>query len=131
MPTDAMRWSHGKFYWNELLTHDVEKAKAFYKKTLGWHFEPTPMDHGTYWIIKQGDQMVGGMFQMTAETGRDHMTEQWLAYIAVDDVDARVKAGMAAGAHVLRQPFEIKNVGRNAILRDPGGAMICWMTPVK
>ena len=24
-------WSHGSFYWNELITRDAEKAKAFYK----------------------------------------------------------------------------------------------------
>lgn len=123
------RWSHGRFYWNELMTRDVEKAKAFYQKTLGWHFEPMPMPHGTYWIIKVADQMVGGIFEMQPEAGMDKLPEQWVAYIAVDDVDARVKKAMAAGAHVMREPFEIRDVGRNAILREPGGAMICWMTP--
>lgn len=128
----ARRWAHGRFYWNELMTHDVEKAKAFYKATLGWQFEPMPMDHGsgTYWIIKNADEMVGGLFEM-----KDHelknMPEQWVAYIAVDNVDSRVKKAVAAGAHVMREPFEIHDVGRNAILREPGGAMICWMTPAK
>ena len=23
-------WSHGSFYWNELMTRDVEQAKKFY-----------------------------------------------------------------------------------------------------
>ena len=27
--------SHGHFHWNELATHDVEKAKKFYTDTLG------------------------------------------------------------------------------------------------
>ena len=29
-------WTHGNFYWNELMTRDVEKAKKFYGDTIGW-----------------------------------------------------------------------------------------------
>ena len=29
------RGSHGTFYWNELMTRDVERAKTFYAETLG------------------------------------------------------------------------------------------------
>ena len=32
-------WSHGEFYWNELMTRDGERAKKFYADTLGWNFE--------------------------------------------------------------------------------------------
>ena len=38
-------------------------------------------------------------------------------------------SGFAGGAKVMRQPFDVANVGRIAILREPGGAMIAWMTP--
>src|SRR6516162_3632125 len=31
--------SHGSFAWNELRTNDIEGAKAFYGKTIGWTFE--------------------------------------------------------------------------------------------
>jgi predicted enzyme related to lactoylglutathione lyase len=27
-------WSHGNFYWNELMTHDPERAKRFYADRL-------------------------------------------------------------------------------------------------
>ncbi len=33
---------HGKFYWNELMTRDVEKAKKFYAEAMGWSFEAMP-----------------------------------------------------------------------------------------
>jgi predicted enzyme related to lactoylglutathione lyase len=32
-------WSHGTFYWNELMTHDAEKAKKFYGSSIGWTFD--------------------------------------------------------------------------------------------
>ena len=127
-PTAAPRWVHGKVYWNELMTHNVDSAKAFYRTTLGWNFEPMPMDDGTYWIIKAHDEMVGGIFEMK-DPAMKSMPEQWVTYIAVDDIDARLAKAVAAGARVMKEPFEIKSVGRTAFLKEPGGAMICWITP--
>ena len=52
-----------------------------------------------------------------------------MPYIAVDDVDARVKKATAAGAKLMRPLFDIPGIGRIAILREPGGAGVGWMTP--
>ena len=35
-----------------------------------------------------------------------------------------------AGAKILRPPFDVDDVGRIAILVDPSGAAMGWMTPV-
>ena len=56
------RWTHGHFYWNELMTRDVERAKKFYADAIGWTFEAMPMPDGTYWVAKMGDEPVGGLF---------------------------------------------------------------------
>lgn len=120
--------SHGHFHWNELMTHDVERAKAFYAQAIGWTFEAMTMPTGTYWIAKMGDKPVGGLFPMIAPE-LAQMREQWLPYLAVDDVDARVKKAAAAGAKVMRDPWDIPGVGRLAILTEPGGAMVGWITP--
>ena len=53
----------------------------------------------------------------------------WFAYIEVDDVDARVKRIAANGGKLHREPFDIPDVGRIAIVADATGAMIGWMTP--
>ena len=55
-----MAWTHGKFYWNELMTRDVERDKKFYGDTLGWTFDGMPMPQGTYWVANIGGQPVGG-----------------------------------------------------------------------
>ena len=47
----------------------------------------------------------------------------------VDDVDARVAKAVKAGAKLMRPIFDVPNVGRIAILTEPGGAGIGWMTP--
>jgi uncharacterized protein len=120
---------HGTFFWNELTTAKVEPAKEFYAKTLGWKFDGMPMPTGgTYWIAKVGDKPVGGIFDTTG-TEMSAMPEFWMAYIAVDDVDKRVAKAKKAGASVVREPFDVPGVGRIAILKQPGGAGIGWMTP--
>jgi uncharacterized protein len=55
--------------------------------------------------------------------------EGWMPYIAVDDVDARVKKATKAGAKVMKPAFDVPGVGRIVILKEPGGAGIGWMTP--
>ena len=121
---------HGSFYWNELMTRDVKKAKDFYKKTLGWTYDDMPMGdmYGTYTIIKSGDKMVGGMFKMDGPMF-EGQPECWFAYIAVDDLDKRLKKVKEAGGKVLREPWDVPGVGRIAIVADSGGAAQGWMVP--
>jgi predicted enzyme related to lactoylglutathione lyase len=121
-------WSHGNFYWNELMTHDPERAKRFYADTIGWTYEAMPMPDGSFWVAKMGDTPVGGIFPMSGPDF-DGMPEQWMSYLAVDDVDARLKKATAAGAKIMKPPFDVPGVGRIAIVQEPGGACVGWMTP--
>jgi hypothetical protein len=90
---------------------------------------PTP-DGGTYWVAKMGEEWVGGMFDIS---GPDYtgVPEGWMSYIAVDNVDARVKKALAAGAKLMKPAFDVPGVGRIAVLMEPGGAGIGWMTPAQ
>ena len=122
-------WSHGAFHWNELCTRDVEGAKRFYADTIGWSFEAMPMpDGGTYWCAYQNGKPVGGIFALTSPE-YDGVPEGWMSYLAVDDVDARVAKALKAGAKLMKPAFDVPNVGRIAILMQPGGAGVGWMTP--
>ncbi len=122
--------AHGAFYWNELMTRDVARAKDFYAKTLGWSYDDMPMGdmYGTYTMIKSGDQMVGGMFKMDGPMF-EGLPEHWFAYIAVDDLDERLKKLKDAGGKVYREPWDITGVGRVAIVADTGGAAQGWIVP--
>ena len=125
-----MAWSHGSFYWNELLSRDAERAKRFYGDTVGWTFDPMPMEDGsTYWVAMMAGKPVGGIFPID-KPGFEKLPEAWMSYLAVDDVDARVKKAIAAGAKLMRPVFDVPKVGRIAILTEPGGAGVGWMTPV-
>src|ERR1043166_7236036 len=108
-------WTHGHFYWNELMTRDVERAKKFYNTVVGWTFEPQPTPEGTYWVAKMGDTPVGGMFPLNAPQF-EGVHEQWMSYLAVDDLDDRIKKATKAGAKVMKGPFDVPGVGRIAML---------------
>jgi predicted enzyme related to lactoylglutathione lyase len=120
---------HGTFIWNELNTYNAKRACDFYARLLGWRFEEMPMPDGVYRVAIQGDQRVAGVFEMTGKDF-DGLPPQWLAYIAVDDVDKQVAAAKQAGAQVMREPFDVDGVGRIAILKDVVGAPIALMTPL-
>ena len=124
-------WSHGTFHWNELLARDVERAKKFYKSTVGWSFESMPMpDGGTYWLAHvEGRPMpVAGIFSIAGAQFKG-VPECWMPYLAVDDVDKRVAKAVKAGAKLMKPIFEVPGVGRIAVLQEPGGAGVGWMTP--
>src|SRR5215831_12587936 len=54
-PQTAAAWAHGNFHWNELRTRDVERAKRFYKETVGWTFEAMQTPDGQpYWVAMAG-----------------------------------------------------------------------------
>ncbi len=123
---------HGTFHWNELMSRDVERDKAFYQDVIGWTFEGMPMAHEggrTYWIAMMNGQPVAGMFDISG-TEFNGVPVGWMPYLAVDDIDARVGTAVKAGAQLMRPIFDVPDVGRIAILREPGGAGIGWMTPV-
>ena len=122
--------AHGAVHWNELNTRNVKKAKEFYKKTLGWSYDDMPMDemYGTYTIVKSGDKMIGGMFEMKGPMF-EGVPENWFTYFAVDDIDKMMKKAKDAGGTVLREPWDVPNVGRIAIVKDSNGAVQGWITP--
>lgn len=121
--------AHGEFHWNELLTRDAGKAKDFYGKTLGWTFEDMPMPNGTtHTIIKSNGEIVGGVRELSGPRFED-VPSRWMSYIAVDDIDKRLKALTDAGGQVTRGPWNVESIGRIAIVTDPEGVEQGWMTP--
>ena len=117
---------HGMITWSELMTTEVEKAKTFYGETLGVSFDAFDAAGEPYTVAMSDGKPAWGIMDMSLRPGGP---TGWFTYIAVDDVDARVKAAEAAGAVVHRGPWDIPGVGRVAILEDTTGAMIGWMTP--
>ena len=117
---------HGHFNWNEFVTRDPERAKKFYAETIGWTYQARPMlGGGTYWVAMMDGVPVGGIFPAEGP-GYENMPDNWMPYLAVDDVDARAETAVAAGGKLVRI-FDIPEVGRLALIIQPGGAGIGWI----
>jgi predicted enzyme related to lactoylglutathione lyase len=127
--TLAPATAHGSFHWNELRTRDAARAMRFYRDCIGWSFEATSTPDGQpYWLALAGGKPVAGIFNLTSPRF-DDVPESWMSFLAVDDVDQRVAKALKAGAKLMLPVFDVPNVGRIAMLREPGGAGIGWITP--
>lgn len=124
--------THGHFAWNELATRDAEAAKAFFTETVGWTYTAMPQEPaGTYWVAMDGEEPVAGILDMNSQPGFEGVPPHWLAYLAVDDVDAMLKNMASKGGEMLRPPFDVPNVGRIGLIKDPTGAVLALITPVE
>jgi predicted enzyme related to lactoylglutathione lyase len=112
----------GTFCWNELATTNLEAAKKFYTELFGWKLKESQAAGMVYNEIVAGGQEVGGMYQMGPESGKG--PSQWMAYVAVEDVDAKAKQVEELGGKVCVPPTDIPNVGRFCVINDPAGATI-------
>jgi len=117
---------HGAFSWNELMTHDVAGAKAFYGELLGWEMRDEVNPEMTYTMIKAGKKDVGGL--MAIPDNVKGAPSMWGAYVTVDDVDKQIVRAEKLGGKVVLPPKDIPDVGRFAVISDPQGAMLTLIT---
>lgn len=114
---------HGMFSWNELITPNIQAAKEFYSKLLGWQMEDMSTAPGmNYTIVKANDREIGGMMATPDETVG--MPPMWGGYVTVDDVDSLVTRVVTLGGKIRVPPRNIPNVGRFCVIQDPQGAML-------
>jgi uncharacterized protein len=109
----------------ELATTDVAKAKAFYSKLFDWTLEDMPMGEETYTLIKVGSGTGGGMLK----NPMPNAPSAWLAYVAVDDIEASTKKAKSLGATIIKDVTEVPSAGWMSILIDPTGAVIALWKP--
>ena len=124
---------HGNFIWYELMTSDQDAAIDFYEKVVGWTAADQNMaDLGDfrYTLLSVGDRAVAGLMQLNEEMCAGGAKPGWVGVIGVADTDAAAKSIEAAGGAILKAPDDIPNVGRFAIVADPGGAVFELMTPI-
>lgn len=120
---------HGAFSWCELMTTEVEAAKAFYAKLFGWDMEDMSMQGMTYTVVKAGGKEIGGIMATPKEA--QGVPPMWGTYVTVNDVDVTAKTAEQLGARLLVPPRDIPNVGRFCVIQDPQGAVINAITYIK
>lgn len=105
--------------WIELSTTDVERAREFYGRLLGWESEEPNAQFGGYFnFTRDGVRIAGGMVaQPGAGPGN-----VWAVYLASDDARKNVDVAVTHGAEVVAPAMDVMELGTMAVLRDPTGA---------
>ncbi|MVU76803.1 VOC family protein [Nocardia sp. ET3-3] len=120
----------GALVWVELHVSDPAAAAAFYRTVFDWRTADSGMPEMPYTILStgEGDQQAaefGGIAPL-----QEGETAHWLPYFAVEDVDDRVAAAIAASGTAVVPAMDIPTVGRFAILADPFGATFALLKPI-
>lgn len=123
------RYEPGVPCWVDTTQGDVDAAVGFYADVFGWEMtEPGPMaddSPGRYHVARAGGGEVAGI----ASCPPGQAGAAWNTYVSTDDVDAAVPRATAAGATLVKAPFDAPPAGRIAVLADPAGATICLWQP--
>ena len=104
--------------WTELMTTDLEKAKAFYTAVAGWDYADME-GPGTYQLCQVSGRPVGGMMPVPDEMAGT--PSAWMTYFGVSDTDTSARRAAELGGAIIVEPFDTP-VGRSAVLRDSTGA---------
>ena len=111
------------------MTTDQDAAETFYRAVVGWNMADAGQPRMRYTILSAGDRDMGGLMKLPDEDCEKGARPGWVGYIGVPNIDAGAKRIVEAGGSLHMGPDDIPNVGRFAMLADPGGAMFYLLTP--
>jgi predicted enzyme related to lactoylglutathione lyase len=117
-----MTMTRHSFAWYDLMTTDIDAAKAFYSHVIGWQFTDIGTGGHPYALLSMNGTNVGGLMPIPPHLLETGTPPCWTGYILVDDVDAHTERVRAAGGRVFREPEDIPGTLRFALVGDPDGA---------
>ena len=124
--------SHGRFAWYELITTDVEAAKAFYTKVMGWGAWDASVPGRPYTLFTAGKASVSGLMDLPEDARKMGGKPSWVGYVGVNDVDATADRIKCLGGVVHVPPTDVANISRFSVFADPQTArraLFKWLRP--
>jgi predicted enzyme related to lactoylglutathione lyase len=111
----------GALSWNELVSTDIDAAKAFYAQVFGWGADTSEGGPFPYTEFKVAGRSIAGAMpkgpQLPAE-----VPSHWGVYFAVADLDATVASIKDLGGQVMMDGMDTP-AGRFAAVSDPQGGV--------
>jgi uncharacterized protein len=124
--------AHGRFAWYELVTTDMESAKAFYTSVIGWSAWDASQPGRPYVLFTAGKASVGGLMDQPDDARKTGTRPGWIGYVRVDDVHAAADRIKRLGGSVHVPPTDVPNVSRFSVFADPQLArlaLVTWLNP--
>jgi uncharacterized protein len=106
--------------WVDLMTPDIDAARAFYQAVFGWEYDIGGPEFGGYTTARLGDRMTAGL--MGNQPDAPPMPAAWSLYFATDNIEADVANAVKLGAKVLYPTMAVGEMGSMATCEDPTGA---------
>jgi len=124
--------SHGLFVWYELMTTDVEAAKAFYSKVVGWGTQDVSTPGAPYTLFTVEGSSVSGLMALLEDAQKLGAGPSWIGYVGVNDIDAAAERIKRLGGTVHVPPRNILDISRFSVVADPQMATLAllqWLKP--
>ncbi len=121
----------GRFVWYELMTTDMEAAKAFYTDVVGWDVRDVSMPGRAHLLFTAGEALVSGLMLLPEDAKTMGAQPHWIGYVGIDNVDAAVDQIKKLGGAVLFPPTDIPGISRFSVVADPQMAtfaLIQWLS---
>jgi hypothetical protein len=69
------------------------------------------------------------MYELNAEMRSQGVPPHWMVYFAADNADATAAKARQLGAQIIKEPFDVMDIGRMSVITDPTGAFFCiWQS---
>jgi uncharacterized protein len=117
----------GKFVWHEQVSSDPAQAQEFYSQLFGWGTEAFTSGEVDYTMISSGGQAHGGYGRAMEGAPPPH----WLSHVRVESLDETIEKAKRAGGELAAGPFDMSEVGRIGIVKDPQGAFVSAYQPAQ
>ena len=105
----------GAVGWYELTCEDAQESVQFYEKVFGWNAVQIQRDGESFWQLKSGQKMVGGMHTRINETRNQGL---WIPYFITDKLAQQLDGCKKLGGGVVFGPVTVGATGQYAILQD-------------
>ena len=122
--SERSEYAPGTFCWIELGTTDTAAAKNFYTELLGLTAVDAP-----YVKLQRDGKDVAALYELNEEQRSHGIPPHWLSYVSVSSADDAAARAEELGGTVLKQPFDVYDVGRMAMIQDPTGCFIYLCGP--
>ena len=121
-----MEYKPGDIVWTDLTVPNATELKEFYREVAGWDVEPLGMGEYDDYVMKTSEGTgVAGVCH--ARGSNANIPQQWLVYVAVEDVQARVNSCLKLGGKVIDGPRKMGNKDF-ACIQDPAGAVLALIS---
>jgi uncharacterized protein len=120
MTTHTQAKPAGTPTWVDLMTPDIDAARAFYHHLFGWEYDSGGPEYGGYTTARLGVRSAAGM--MPHQADMPPTPTAWSLYFASDDIEADVARALELGARLHVSPMVVGTFGSMAVLEDPTGA---------